>query len=122
MAHPTSQRLARRWREQDGASLGEYALVLGVVSVVLVTVLVSFRGAIGNVISRSTTALATSEGAGGQSGGGGATGGGTTTPGGSGGSSPGQSGGAPGQGGSGPPGLGGGTPPGLGGGPPRGRP
>lgn len=120
MAQSTLQRLANRWREEDGASLGEYALVLGVVSVVLVTVLVSFRGAIGDVISRSTTALATSGGAGGQLASGVTAGGSASTSGSSNGGTSGKSSSAPGQGNSDPPGKGGNVP-GLGGGLTRGR-
>ena len=127
MADNSSIRLSSRWREEDGASLGEYALVLGVVSVVFVMVLVSFRGSIGNLIARSTTALASSAETGAPSGsasggtiGGGTTGGGTTsgTTGGGNGGSPGQFGLAPGHGSSSPPGLEGKVPPGKGAGRP----
>ena len=45
------------WADESGQGLTEYALILALVSVGLVTVLVIFRNAIGNVIDNVIDAL-----------------------------------------------------------------
>lgn len=43
--------------EEDGASLAEYALLLGVIAVALVAVLQGFKDSISNLFGRTTNAL-----------------------------------------------------------------
>ena len=52
-----SNTLRRFVREEEGASLAEYALLLGVITVALITVITSFRESIANIFTRTTTAL-----------------------------------------------------------------
>jgi pilus assembly protein Flp/PilA len=49
--------LRRFVREEEGASLAEYALLLGVIAVALITVITTFREAIANIFTRTTTTL-----------------------------------------------------------------
>lgn len=44
-------------REESGASLAEYALLLGVIAVALIAVLANFKNAIANIFDRTTTVL-----------------------------------------------------------------
>lgn len=54
--------LCRRFRRHsDAASLGEYALLLGVISVALIVVISQFKDSIGNSITRATTTLSSAE-------------------------------------------------------------
>ena len=46
-------------REEEGASLAEYALLLGVITVALITVITLFRNSISNIFSRTTSVLDT---------------------------------------------------------------
>jgi len=49
---------ARRFlREDEGASLAEYALLLGVITVALITVIMQFKDSIANIFGRTTNAL-----------------------------------------------------------------
>jgi len=52
-----SNTLRRFVREEEGASLAEYALLLGVITVALITVITTFRESIANIFGRTTTAL-----------------------------------------------------------------
>ena len=49
--------LRRFVREEEGASLAEYALLLGVITVALITVLTTFRASIANLFTRTTNTL-----------------------------------------------------------------
>jgi pilus assembly protein Flp/PilA len=49
--------LRRFLREEEGASLAEYALLLGVITVALITVITLFRNAISNIFSKTTSTL-----------------------------------------------------------------
>lgn len=49
--------LSRFIREDDGASLAEYALLLGVIAVALIAVITNFRGSIANIFTRTTAVL-----------------------------------------------------------------
>ena len=49
--------LRRFVREEEGASLAEYALLLGVITVALITVITLFRNSISNIFTRTTSAL-----------------------------------------------------------------
>jgi pilus assembly protein Flp/PilA len=49
--------LRRFVREEEGASLAEYALLLGVITVALITVLTTFRTSIANLFTRTTNTL-----------------------------------------------------------------
>lgn len=50
--------ISRRFlREDDGASMAEYALLLGVITVALITVITQFRDSISNIFSRTTNTL-----------------------------------------------------------------
>ena len=51
--------LRRFVREEEGASLAEYALLLGVITVALITVVTSFRNSISNIFQRTTNTLNT---------------------------------------------------------------
>ena len=44
-------------REDDGASLAEYALLLGVITVALITVITQFRDSISNIFNKTTNTL-----------------------------------------------------------------
>jgi pilus assembly protein Flp/PilA len=44
-------------RDEEGASMAEYALLLGVITVALITVITLFRNAIANIFTRTTTTL-----------------------------------------------------------------
>jgi pilus assembly protein Flp/PilA len=52
-----SNTLRRFVHEEDGASLAEYALLLGVITVALITVLTTFRESIANLFTRTTNTL-----------------------------------------------------------------
>ncbi len=50
--------VARRFlREDEGASLAEYALLLGVITVALITVVTQFKDSISNIFSKTTNTL-----------------------------------------------------------------
>lgn len=50
--------LVRRFaQEEEGASLAEYALLLGVITVALIGVVSAFRNSIANVFNRTTNTL-----------------------------------------------------------------
>ena len=52
--------LVRRFvAEEEGASLAEYALLLGVITVALIAVIQGFRNSISNIFSRTTSTLET---------------------------------------------------------------
>lgn len=58
----------RTARREDGASLAEYAVLLGVLAIVLVGVISRFRISVGNSFTRTSSAMASVTGnAGGQS-------------------------------------------------------
>ncbi|MBL0940735.1 MAG: Flp family type IVb pilin [Gemmatimonadaceae bacterium] len=44
-------------RDEDGASLAEYALLLGVITVALIAVIQGFRNSISNIFQRTTNTL-----------------------------------------------------------------
>jgi pilus assembly protein Flp/PilA len=44
-------------RDEEGASMAEYALLLGVITVALITVITLFRNAIANIFNRTTNTL-----------------------------------------------------------------
>ena len=49
---------ARRFlREDEGASLAEYALLLGVITVALITVVTQFKDSIANIFGKTTNTL-----------------------------------------------------------------
>lgn len=49
---------ARRFlREEEGASLAEYALLLGVIAVALITVITQFKDSISNIFNKTTNTL-----------------------------------------------------------------
>ncbi|MEO7987687.1 MAG: Flp family type IVb pilin [Gemmatimonadales bacterium] len=45
------------WNDESGQGLTEYALLIALVSLGLITLLVSFRNSIGNVFKNATTTL-----------------------------------------------------------------
>lgn len=49
--------LRRFVREEEGASLAEYALLLGVITVALITVITTFRTSIANIFTNTTNTL-----------------------------------------------------------------
>ena len=49
--------LRRFVREEAGASLAEYALLLGVITVALIAVIQGFRNSISNIFLRTTNTL-----------------------------------------------------------------
>jgi pilus assembly protein Flp/PilA len=49
--------LRRFVREEEGASLAEYALLLGVITVALITVISQFKDSIAGVFNRTSDAL-----------------------------------------------------------------
>ena len=49
----------RTMRREEGQDLGEYALLLGVIAIVIVGVIIIFRDAIANVFERVTGVLQT---------------------------------------------------------------
>lgn len=50
--------LVRRFvREEEGASLAEYALLLGVITVALISIITAFRESIANIFNTTTTKL-----------------------------------------------------------------
>ncbi len=49
--------LTRFVREEEGASLAEYALLLGVITVALITVITTFRTSIANIFNKTTNTL-----------------------------------------------------------------
>jgi len=49
--------LRRFVREEEGASLAEYALLLGVITVALIGVITTFRQSIANIFTKTTTTL-----------------------------------------------------------------
>ena len=51
--------LNRFLRDDEGASMAEYALLLGVITVALITVITLFRNAISNIFSTTTSTLNT---------------------------------------------------------------
>ena len=51
--------LNRFLRDEEGASMAEYALLLGVITVALITVITLFRNAISNIFSTTTSTLNT---------------------------------------------------------------
>lgn len=54
----TAKNTLRRFvREEEGASLAEYALLLGVITVALITVVTSFRNSISNIFQKTTNTL-----------------------------------------------------------------
>jgi pilus assembly protein Flp/PilA len=55
MSLPTT--LRRFLNEEEGASLAEYALLLGVITVALILVITQFRVAIANIFTRTTNVL-----------------------------------------------------------------
>ena len=44
-------------RDEEGASMAEYALLLGVITVALITVITLFRNAIANLFNKTTNTL-----------------------------------------------------------------
>ncbi len=44
-------------REEEGASLAEYALLLGVITVALITVITTFKDSISNIFGKTTNTL-----------------------------------------------------------------
>ena len=46
-------------REEEGASMAEYALLLGVITVALITVITTFRNSIAAIFSTTTNTLNT---------------------------------------------------------------
>jgi pilus assembly protein Flp/PilA len=54
-----SSLISRFVREEEGASLAEYALLLGVITVALIAVIQGFRNSISNIFSRTTSTLNT---------------------------------------------------------------
>ncbi len=44
-------------REEEGASLAEYALLLGVITVALITVITTFKDSIANIFNKTTNTL-----------------------------------------------------------------
>jgi pilus assembly protein Flp/PilA len=50
---------ARFLHDEEGASLAEYALLLGVITVALVTVIALFKNSISNIFSKTTSAIET---------------------------------------------------------------
>ncbi|MBL0940734.1 MAG: Flp family type IVb pilin [Gemmatimonadaceae bacterium] len=44
-------------RDEEGASLAEYALLLGVITVALIAVIQGFRNSISNIFQRTTNTL-----------------------------------------------------------------
>lgn len=44
-------------REEEGASLAEYALLLGVIAVALITVITQFKDSISNIFNKTTNTL-----------------------------------------------------------------
>ena len=59
MMSTVKDNLRRLICEDEGASLAEYALLLGVITVALITVITTFRNSISNIFSKTTTALST---------------------------------------------------------------
>jgi pilus assembly protein Flp/PilA len=57
MMSTVKNNLRRFVREEEGASLAEYALLLGVITVALITVITSFRNSISNIFSKTTNTL-----------------------------------------------------------------
>ncbi len=52
------KQLASRFaREEEGASLAEYALLLGVIAVALIGIISAFKDSIANVFNRTTNTL-----------------------------------------------------------------
>ncbi len=51
--------MARFLNDEEGASMAEYALLLGVITVALITVITLFRNAISNIFSTTTSTLST---------------------------------------------------------------
>lgn len=50
--------LVRRFvGEEEGASLAEYALLLGVITVALISIITAFRESIANIFNTTTTKL-----------------------------------------------------------------
>ncbi len=49
--------LKRFVRTEDGASMAEYALLLGVIAVALVTVIATFKDSIANLFNTTTNTL-----------------------------------------------------------------
>ena len=54
-----SSLISRFVREEEGASLAEYALLLGVITVALIAVIQGFSNSISNIFSRTTSTLNT---------------------------------------------------------------
>lgn len=52
-----AQAVRRFVRDEDGASLAEYALLLGVITVALIAVIQGFRDSISNIFARTTNTL-----------------------------------------------------------------
>lgn len=52
-----SNLISRFVREEEGASLAEYALLLGVITVALIAVIQGFRNSISNIFQRTTNTL-----------------------------------------------------------------
>jgi pilus assembly protein Flp/PilA len=52
-----STAIANFVRDEEGASMAEYALLLGVITVALITVITLFRNAIANIFNRTTNTL-----------------------------------------------------------------
>jgi pilus assembly protein Flp/PilA len=44
-------------KDEDGASMAEYALLLGVITVALITVITAFRNEISNIFNKTTNTL-----------------------------------------------------------------
>jgi pilus assembly protein Flp/PilA len=58
MESSTMTSLVRRFiREEEGASLAEYALLLGVITVALIGIITAFRQSIANIFNRTTNTL-----------------------------------------------------------------
>lgn len=57
MMSTVKNNLRRFLCEDEGASMAEYALLLGVITVALITVITTFRNSISNIFSRTTTTL-----------------------------------------------------------------
>lgn len=49
--------VVRFGRDEEGASMAEYALLLGVITVALITVITLFRNSIANIFNTTTTTL-----------------------------------------------------------------
>lgn len=51
------EKLTRFLKEEEGASMAEYALLVGLIAVALIAAITAFRGSIINTFNRVTNAL-----------------------------------------------------------------